>query len=723
MGQPSPNLIFYFPLIRQNISSWGGSRYWTMIASPVPDMEGGREQSVWFRFQQVRCAGERLAPPCELFGRPQYYDVTKRMRDQTSPSPSSCMGIWGVIVAYCLVTCPVFPSRLLLCVHTTCRPQLALTARLARSQTYWYSFSPITTRWIRPELRANASGFYSNLLRVSRYWEAELAAEGMMAVELPVTPGTNGSWLRDQAVFSFVRSMISRDATWHPRYGVLPGYGVTLQDGFQDTFTSTATAALEWGAWPYARGVIDNWLRYYMRSDGMVTYRAEELAQSGRMLTIFADYATMTGDDELLLRHFAKLCAHAEWLLFRIELALRDYPDPADPRHGIIAGGDEGDTFKYFYETHGAGATGLGHKYSCHTNVYRGFDNLGRALRVIGRLRGRDDVLALATKLLRAAPRMLTHFQASLNRTIVRTGNPRAPRCVPTAADPTRPFGEQSWVDVGAPWGCANGDFRGYPELMYSGALARDDAVDLFQYLMYANASTMTTRPMTLGCTGYGGSSPKPSADPSWCATYVSYGMGYGLLVYDLVEPFLMHYFGSAQQLGARTCALEMHAQAARYCCSLLPTTHTRASIIRIPPPRFEPARLHSVGAHVHTGHLDDSRRHPCRPRPRLDGLRGGGRAHGAHVFEVDVAVRGTKHADCLAGQSDATRMAQRRQRPGAHHGAQRANAIWSHLVLAARASDALVPLYGRGKCDSPQHIHRRHGAAWRNQASPAGAS
>ena len=48
-----------------------------------------------------------------------------------------------------------------------------------------------------------------------------------------------------------------------------------MQDGFQDTFTSTATAALEWGMFPYARGVIDNWLRYYTRDNGMITYRAQ----------------------------------------------------------------------------------------------------------------------------------------------------------------------------------------------------------------------------------------------------------------------------------------------------------------------------------------------------------------------------------------------------------------------------------------------------------------
>ena len=165
-GSGYPNLVFYFPILTQNFSAFGGSRYWTMVASPVPGMQGGREQSVWFRFQQLRCAGAGRAPPCALHGAPQYYD------------------------------------------------------------TYWYSSSPITRRWIRPELQANASGFYGNLLAVKRFWDAELAAEGMMEVSLPATGGTNGTWLRQQSVFAFVRSMISRDGTWHPRYGVIPGYGI-----------------------------------------------------------------------------------------------------------------------------------------------------------------------------------------------------------------------------------------------------------------------------------------------------------------------------------------------------------------------------------------------------------------------------------------------------------------------------------------------------------------
>ena len=109
------------------------------------------------------------------------------------------------------------------------------------------------------------------------------------------------------------------------RYGVLPGYGIAFQSGFQDTFTATATAALEVGAFPYAAGVIDNWLAYYARDNGMVTYRAEELAQSGRMLTIFALYHSYTGDHALLLKHYGKVCC-------------APLPPPPPPAHRVESG-------------------------------------------------------------------------------------------------------------------------------------------------------------------------------------------------------------------------------------------------------------------------------------------------------------------------------------------------------------------------------------------------
>lgn len=47
-------------------------------------------------------------------------------------------------------------------------------------------------------------------------------------------------------------------------------------------------ASLEWGCFDYARGVLDNWLTYFIKDKGFVLYRGLEMAQHGRMLTNIA---------------------------------------------------------------------------------------------------------------------------------------------------------------------------------------------------------------------------------------------------------------------------------------------------------------------------------------------------------------------------------------------------------------------------------------------------
>ena len=79
--------------------------------------------------------------------------------------------------------------------------------------------------------------------------------------------------------------------------------------------------------------MINNWLLYYVRDNGMTSYRSEELAQAGRMLTIFALYVSMTGDAEFMLGHWAKAKALGDWLAYRWQASITDYT-PDDPRYG-----------------------------------------------------------------------------------------------------------------------------------------------------------------------------------------------------------------------------------------------------------------------------------------------------------------------------------------------------------------------------------------------------
>ena len=125
---------------------------------------------------------------------------------------------------------------------------------------------------------------------------------------------------------------------------------------------------------PYAKGLIDHQFRNYIRYDGMINYRAEEVAQQARMLTILALYRSYSSatDDALLLAHFDKARAMAEWLMARRNASLEYGVD--DPRYGIPPGTDEGDDFKVQY----LHQTPQSHWYASAAEAYRAFAELGR---------------------------------------------------------------------------------------------------------------------------------------------------------------------------------------------------------------------------------------------------------------------------------------------------------------------------------------------------------
>lgn len=141
--------------------------------------------------------------------------------------------------------------------------------------------------------------------------------------------------------------MITRTQTVWPRYGTNPGYeqpGVGAH-GFQEICTSSLATALEWGLFEYAENVLENYLEYFVRSRGRVLYRGLEMSQLGRLLVLTADYYFYTGDEALILRHQDKLRGIADHLHHRRQIALAQFPDANDPRHGMPTGNDEADLF------------------------------------------------------------------------------------------------------------------------------------------------------------------------------------------------------------------------------------------------------------------------------------------------------------------------------------------------------------------------------------------
>ena len=443
VGSVLPSVVMYFPV---NSTGPPGSRYWTYINVPKADMGGSREQGTWMRFQQIECAGPNKAPPCTLKGWPMYWDT-----------------MW-----------------------------------FARYPGANASDTQHQTLITGPNDYSQPSGFYAALLDLRYAWRRDLAAEEMAQLQLPSGNGTNGTFLHTQAIHSIVRSMITRQNTWHPRYGTKPGYGADAWHGLPDVFTSTAAAALEMGAMEFARGVIDNHFSFYVRSDGMIMHRGMQVPSSCRMLTLLALYHGYSGgDDALLLQHFDKAKALGEWLLYRRARALNF--TTSDPRYGIPQGDAEAENYPHVMMHR----TKPLHFLSSAAEMYRAFTEMGAVWQQVGKAQGRDDILKHASELLAAAPLLYRDLHASLNRTMYATGHPEAPRCWPFVAEVNRTDGQ------------AAHPHRAYPELMYSGALTAQQVGDIYDYMNHVNGS------ITLGVPGWG----------RHISTRAPFGFAYGFCV------------------------------------------------------------------------------------------------------------------------------------------------------------------------------------------------
>ena len=226
-------------------------------------------------------------------------------------------------------------------------------------ETFAYTASGGVPAKGQPAGSKTAKRFYSAVAAQQDYWEGTMAREGVMIVDLPESEGTDGKMLANQSLHSIARDMISRIGAvnmngtgigFFPQYGVSGVYAKAANHGFEDTFQASFTMALEWGCFEYAKGLLHNWLSYYLIPDiddeGFsftgINYRGPEMPMHGRQLTTFALYHSYTGDpDGLLLQHFDRIQGLVA-VLRRIRAKALTLPTD-HPAHGMPAGNDEAD--------------------------------------------------------------------------------------------------------------------------------------------------------------------------------------------------------------------------------------------------------------------------------------------------------------------------------------------------------------------------------------------
>src|SRR5436305_3717106 len=149
-------------------------------------------------------------------------------------------------------------------------------------------------------------------------------------------------WI-DMSKHAFAKELMVRPGGVYPKYGAIDrDYYGSEYDGFQDIFTMSVYANLEWGRFEMARAVIDNFFTDFVDAKGVNNMRGPEIAQFGMTLSLLARYFSYTGDSSLLLRHQGKIEATAALLVELHEESLRLPQD--DPGYGLIHGWSESDS-------------------------------------------------------------------------------------------------------------------------------------------------------------------------------------------------------------------------------------------------------------------------------------------------------------------------------------------------------------------------------------------
>jgi hypothetical protein len=209
------------------------------------------------------------------------------------------------------------------------------TARIENGKitkaVYGYSYPEFPPNRINPA----PEDFYRALLVFGAYWENLL--HDFVSTSLP-----DGVWI-DMSKDAFAKELVVRPEGVYPKYGAVDrDYYGSEYDSFQDIFTSSVYANLEWGRFEMARAVIDNYFTHFVDAKGMINMRGPETAQFGMTLSLLARYFSYTRDRQLLLKHRPKIEATVTMLCAMHDESLRLPVD--DVGHGLIHGWSESDS-------------------------------------------------------------------------------------------------------------------------------------------------------------------------------------------------------------------------------------------------------------------------------------------------------------------------------------------------------------------------------------------
>jgi hypothetical protein len=365
---------------------------------------------------------------------------------------------------------------------------------------------------------ATAEDFYRGLIDFAGYWQARLADTA--AVKLP-----DPSWA-DMASYAFARELVVRPLGVYPKYGAVDrDYYGNEYDGFQDTFTSSLYANLEWGRFAQATAVLDNYLSEYTQPDGLINMRGPETGQFGLTLSLLARYLRYTGDAALLRKHREKIAATAQILVELHDAALALPKN--DRGYGLIHGWNESDACLY------ADPSLWWKPYFANSALaIRGWEDLAMVWTTLGGSGAEVTQWRVRAKQLRA--RLLQSIRGDIRRDL-------SPPYLGPLPDTTQTFREaMSQEDPSKSeqlW-----SHRAYAELLQADVLPPDLANLVIDCLRGHGGTTL----------GIVSNIWKPTPEGRDILGFISYGHAQQLLRLDRIEEYLLFLYAHRYQAHTR---------------------------------------------------------------------------------------------------------------------------------------------------------------------------
>jgi hypothetical protein len=350
----------------------------------------------------------------------------------------------------------------------------------------------------------SAEEFYRALFRFGEYWENRLS--DMALLTLP-----DQSWA-DMPKYAFAKELMVRPGGNYPKYGAIDrDYYGSEYDGFQDIFTSSLSANLEWGRFGQAWNVIDNYFTLFVGRDGAINMRGPEIGQFGLTLSLLAKYSRYTGETDLLWKHKEKIVATANVLIDLHNTSL-NLP-PSSPGYGLLHGWSESDAC-------------LAAKPDVYWQPY--FANSALAARGLKDISAIDSVFKEYTAEWKQRAATIKSRTIEVVEKSVRTD--LKPAYVPPLPGTNLTFRESMAIQKPSPQAWPH---RLYAELLHA-AILPTNLTDLVHDTMRAYGATSMGVVANVGA---------PSRQGRDILGFVSYGQALSLLLQDRIDEFVLFMY------------------------------------------------------------------------------------------------------------------------------------------------------------------------------------